>query len=29
MARTQVTEDQFKVEENEIIHVPTNARWIA
>jgi len=29
MARTRVTEDQFRVEENEVIHLPTNARWTA
>lgn len=29
MTRTRVTEDQFKVEENEVIHLPTNARWTA
>lgn len=29
MAGTRVTEDQFKVEENDVIHVPTNARWTA
>jgi hypothetical protein len=26
MARMRVTEDQFKAEENEVIHLPTNAR---
>ena len=27
--RTKVTEDQFKVEENAVVHLPTNARWTA
>ncbi|WFU39873.1 hypothetical protein QA640_36980 [Bradyrhizobium sp. CB82] len=29
MTRTRVTEDLFRVEENEVIHAPTNARWTA
>ena len=29
MARAQVSEDQFRVEEDEVIHLPTNARWTA
>jgi hypothetical protein len=29
MARTWVTEDQFGIDENDVIHVPTNARWTA
>lgn len=29
MARTRVTEDQFKIEENEVVHIPTTARWTA
>ncbi|MDA9506137.1 hypothetical protein XI09_16150 [Bradyrhizobium sp. CCBAU 11386] len=29
MARTQVSEDQFQVKENEVIHLPTDARWTA
>ncbi|WJR74942.1 hypothetical protein [Bradyrhizobium sp. NP1] len=29
MARTRVTEDQFRVEENEVTHIPTNMRWTA
>lgn len=29
MARTRVTEDQFQVDENEVTHTPTSARWTA
>lgn len=29
MTRTRVTEDQFRVDENEVTHTPTNARWSA
>lgn len=29
MARTRVTEDQFRVDENGVTHTPTNARWTA
>jgi hypothetical protein len=29
VARTRVTEDQFKVGENEATHTPINARWTA
>jgi hypothetical protein len=29
MARTRVTEDQFEVDENEVIHTLTGARWTA
>lgn len=29
MARTRVTEDQFQVDENEVVHRPTGARWTA
>jgi hypothetical protein len=29
VTRTRVTEAQFKVEENEVIQLPTNARWTA
>lgn len=29
MTRTRVAEDQFKVEENGVIHAPTGARWTA
>lgn len=29
MTRTRVTENHFKVEEHEVIHIPTGARWTA
>jgi hypothetical protein len=29
MARRRVSKAQFKLEENEVIHIPTNARWTA
>lgn len=29
MARTRVTEDQFQVDENEVIQTPTGAHWTA
>lgn len=29
MPRTRVSEDQFEVRQNEVIHLPTNARWSA
>jgi hypothetical protein len=29
MARTRAAEDQFQVDGNDVIHLPTNARWTA
>lgn len=29
MVRTRVSPDQFKLEENEVTHLPTGARWWA
>jgi hypothetical protein len=29
MPGTKVTADQFRLEENEVAHVPTGARWTA
>jgi len=29
MTRTKVTADQFRLEGNKVVHIPTNARWTA
>ena len=29
MPGTRVTADQFKLDRNEVVHIPTNARWTA
>jgi hypothetical protein len=29
MTRTRVTDDQFEIEDNEVVHLPTGARWTA